>query len=187
MLSCFEKIPEPPRALAELNRKNADTGKPALNARIGIETGPVVVDAAVEFYGDAPNVAARVSLWQRRAPPRLNVRCLRRRVAGDARSPLLSRGHPLNLNPIYFFPHFVSRMSPIVPPEIVSPSTGLPRKMILVFSWYSFWPNLFQALHGASMRHSLNVLAVQVKVCLGPPRLSWERQLQSTTATQAAR
>jgi hypothetical protein len=39
--------------------------------------------------------------------------------------------------------------------------------MILVSSWYPFGPNLFQALHGASMRHSLNVLAVQVKVCLG--------------------
>ena len=31
-----------------------------LNARIGIETGPVVVDAAGEIYGDAPNTAARV-------------------------------------------------------------------------------------------------------------------------------
>jgi hypothetical protein len=39
--------------------------------------------------------------------------------------------------------------------------------MILVSSWYPFGPNFFQALHGASMRHSLNVLAVQVKVCLG--------------------
>ena len=48
------------RALAEINRKNAGTGKPALNARIGIETGPVVVDAAGEIYGDAPNIAARV-------------------------------------------------------------------------------------------------------------------------------
>src|SRR5215472_3624378 len=48
------------RALAEVNRKNADTGKPALNARIGIEIGPVVIDAAGEIYGDAPNVAARV-------------------------------------------------------------------------------------------------------------------------------
>jgi class 3 adenylate cyclase/tetratricopeptide (TPR) repeat protein len=48
------------RALAEVNRNNAGTGKPALNARIGIETGPVVVDAAGEIYGDAPNVAARV-------------------------------------------------------------------------------------------------------------------------------
>jgi class 3 adenylate cyclase len=48
------------RALGELNRKNASAGKPALNARIGIETGPVVVDAAGEIYGDAPNTAARV-------------------------------------------------------------------------------------------------------------------------------
>src|SRR5215472_2007246 len=48
------------RALAEVNRKNTDAGKPALNARVGIETGPVVVDAAGEVYGDAPNTAARV-------------------------------------------------------------------------------------------------------------------------------
>ena len=48
------------RALVGLNRKNAAAGKPALNARIGIETGPVVVDAAGEIYGDAPNTAARV-------------------------------------------------------------------------------------------------------------------------------
>ena len=48
------------RALAEINRKNAGSRKPALNARIGIETGPVVVDAAGEIYGDAPNTAARV-------------------------------------------------------------------------------------------------------------------------------
>jgi class 3 adenylate cyclase len=48
------------RALAEVNRKNAGSGKPDLTARIGIETGPVVVDAAGEIYGDAPNIAARV-------------------------------------------------------------------------------------------------------------------------------
>ena len=48
------------RALGELNRKNAGTGKPELTARIGIETGPVVVDATAEIYGDAPNTAARV-------------------------------------------------------------------------------------------------------------------------------
>jgi class 3 adenylate cyclase len=48
------------RALVEVNRKNTETGKPALNARIGIEIGPVVIDAAGEIYGDAPNVAARV-------------------------------------------------------------------------------------------------------------------------------
>ena len=46
--------------LVDLNRKNAAAGQPALNARIGIETGPVVVDAAGEIYGDPPNVAARV-------------------------------------------------------------------------------------------------------------------------------
>jgi len=48
------------RALAEVNRKDTEAGKPALNARIGIETGAVVIDAAGEIYGDAPNVAARV-------------------------------------------------------------------------------------------------------------------------------
>ena len=48
------------RALAEVNRKHAGAGEPALIARIGIETGPVVVDAAGEIYGDAPNIAARV-------------------------------------------------------------------------------------------------------------------------------
>ena len=48
------------RALGELNRRNADSGKPALTARVGIEIGPVVIDAAGEVYGDAPNIAARV-------------------------------------------------------------------------------------------------------------------------------
>ena len=48
------------RALAEINHRNAGSGKPALNARIGIETGPVVLDVAGEVYGDAPNTAARV-------------------------------------------------------------------------------------------------------------------------------
>jgi len=47
------------RALAELNRNNEGTGKPALVARIAIDSGPVVVDAAGEIFGDVPNVAAR--------------------------------------------------------------------------------------------------------------------------------
>src|SRR5215831_597629 len=50
------------RALAEVNRKNTAAGKPALNARIGIEIGPVVIDVAGEIYGDAPNIAARVQV-----------------------------------------------------------------------------------------------------------------------------
>ena len=48
------------RALAELNRNNAGTGKPELTARIGLDTGPAVVDAAGEIYGDVANIAARV-------------------------------------------------------------------------------------------------------------------------------
>ena len=46
------------RSLAELNRKNAGSGKPALAARIAIEWGPVVVDAG-EIFGDVPNIAVR--------------------------------------------------------------------------------------------------------------------------------
>ena len=48
------------RALADLNARNAAKGAPELSARIGLESGPVVVDAAGEVFGDAPNVAARV-------------------------------------------------------------------------------------------------------------------------------
>jgi class 3 adenylate cyclase/predicted ATPase len=48
------------RALAELNRENAGSGRPELVARIGVESGAVVVDAAGEIFGDAPNIAARV-------------------------------------------------------------------------------------------------------------------------------
>jgi class 3 adenylate cyclase/predicted ATPase len=48
------------RALADLNARNARTGAPALEARIGLDTGPVVVDATGEVFGEAPNVAARV-------------------------------------------------------------------------------------------------------------------------------
>jgi class 3 adenylate cyclase len=69
------------RALAEVNRKNADAGKPALNARIGIETGPVVVDAAGEIYGDAPNIAARVQALAEPGTVLVTVR-VQRQVAG---------------------------------------------------------------------------------------------------------
>jgi class 3 adenylate cyclase len=47
------------RALAELNRKNEGAGKPALAARIAIDTGPAVLDATGEIFGDVANVAAR--------------------------------------------------------------------------------------------------------------------------------
>ena len=48
------------RALAELNARNAGTTAPQLATRIGLESGPVVVDATGEVFGDAPNIAARV-------------------------------------------------------------------------------------------------------------------------------
>jgi class 3 adenylate cyclase len=69
------------RALAEINRKNAGSGKPDLNARIGIETGPVVVDAAGEIYGDAPNTAARVQALSEPGAVAVTAR-VQRQIAG---------------------------------------------------------------------------------------------------------
>jgi class 3 adenylate cyclase len=46
-------------ALAELNRKNEGSGRPVHAARIAIDSGPVVIDATGEIFGDVPNVAAR--------------------------------------------------------------------------------------------------------------------------------
>jgi class 3 adenylate cyclase len=40
------------RALADLNRRNDGSSKPELVARIGLETGPAVLDATGEIYGD---------------------------------------------------------------------------------------------------------------------------------------
>ena len=48
------------RALAELNARSTGKGAPELAARIGLDSGPVVVDATGEVFGEAPNVAARV-------------------------------------------------------------------------------------------------------------------------------
>jgi class 3 adenylate cyclase/predicted ATPase len=48
------------RALVEINARNASTGAPELQARIGLDSGQVVVDATGEVFGDAPNIAARV-------------------------------------------------------------------------------------------------------------------------------
>jgi class 3 adenylate cyclase/predicted ATPase len=48
------------RALVEINARNAGKGAPELSARIGLDSGQVVVDATGEVFGDAPNLAARV-------------------------------------------------------------------------------------------------------------------------------
>jgi class 3 adenylate cyclase len=48
------------RALGEMNARNAAKGAPQISARIGLESGPVVVEATGEVFGEAPNVAARI-------------------------------------------------------------------------------------------------------------------------------
>jgi class 3 adenylate cyclase len=48
------------RALSDLNARHVAKGAPEVSARIGLESGPVVVEATGEVFGDAPNVAARV-------------------------------------------------------------------------------------------------------------------------------
>ena len=62
------------RALAELNRKNAGTGKPELAARIGLETGPAV-------DGDVANIAARVEALAEPGAVLVTAR-VQRQVAG---------------------------------------------------------------------------------------------------------
>ena len=48
------------RALVEINARNVSKGAPELSARIGLDSGQVVVDATGEVFGEAPNIAARV-------------------------------------------------------------------------------------------------------------------------------
>jgi class 3 adenylate cyclase len=48
------------RALGEMNAMNVAKGAPELVARIGLESGPAVVEGTGEVFGDAPNIAARV-------------------------------------------------------------------------------------------------------------------------------
>ena len=48
------------RALVEITARNASPGAPVLSARIGLDSGQVVVDATGEVFGEAPNIAARV-------------------------------------------------------------------------------------------------------------------------------
>jgi class 3 adenylate cyclase len=69
------------RALADLNRKNAHAGKPELVARIGLETGPAVVDTAGEIYGDVTNIAARVQALAEPGAVLITAR-VQRQVAG---------------------------------------------------------------------------------------------------------
>ena len=69
------------RALAELNRKNAGTRRPALAARIAIDSGPVVVDATGEILGEVPSIAARAQALAEPGAVVVTAR-VQRRVAG---------------------------------------------------------------------------------------------------------
>jgi class 3 adenylate cyclase len=69
------------RALAELNRKNTGSVRPALAARIAVESGPVVVDATGEIFGDVPNIAARVQALAEPGAVVITAR-VQRQVAG---------------------------------------------------------------------------------------------------------
>jgi class 3 adenylate cyclase/predicted ATPase len=69
------------RALADLNGKNAGARKPGLVARIGLETGPAVVDVAGEIYGDVTNIAARVQALAEPGAVLITAR-VQRQVAG---------------------------------------------------------------------------------------------------------
>ena len=64
-----------------INRRNAAAGKPALNARIGLDAGPAVVEAAGEIFGDTPNVAARVQALAEPGAVLITAR-VQRQVAG---------------------------------------------------------------------------------------------------------
>jgi class 3 adenylate cyclase/predicted ATPase len=69
------------RSLAELNRKNEVTGKSALATRVAIDSGPVVVDAAGEIFGDVPNIAARAQALAEPGAVVITAR-VQRQVAG---------------------------------------------------------------------------------------------------------
>ena len=69
------------RALEDLNAANAGRGLPSLAARIGLDSGRVVVNSTGEVFGDAPNLAARA---QSAAEPgtMLVTAAVQRQVAG---------------------------------------------------------------------------------------------------------
>jgi class 3 adenylate cyclase len=48
------------RALADINSRNSAENAPKLSARIGLESGRVVVEVNGKVFGEAPNIAARV-------------------------------------------------------------------------------------------------------------------------------
>jgi class 3 adenylate cyclase len=64
-----------------LNRKNEGSGRPALAARIAIDTGSVVIDAGGEIFGEVPNIAARAQTLAEPGSVVITAR-VQRQVAG---------------------------------------------------------------------------------------------------------
>ena len=58
------------RALVEINARNASKGAPELSARIGLDSGPVVVDSSGEVFGEAPRREGRARYARRAAKSR---------------------------------------------------------------------------------------------------------------------
>jgi class 3 adenylate cyclase/tetratricopeptide (TPR) repeat protein len=69
------------RALEDISVKNRGRGVPELLVRIGLESGPVVVETTGEVFGDAPNVAARVQAAARPGSVLVTMN-VQRQVAG---------------------------------------------------------------------------------------------------------
>jgi class 3 adenylate cyclase len=51
-----------------MNARNVAAGLPELVARIGLDSGPVIVAAEGDVFGEAPNIAARVQAAAEPAP-----------------------------------------------------------------------------------------------------------------------
>ena len=75
------------RSLAELNRKNDRNGEPTLAARIAIDLGPMVIDAAGEIFGELPKVAARAQAVSE--PSTEMIATQQRQIPGQRGSPEL--------------------------------------------------------------------------------------------------
>jgi class 3 adenylate cyclase len=69
------------RAITELNCKHDHIGKPALAARITIDSGPLVVDATSEIFAELPKISARPQALVEPTPV-LVTRRVQRQISG---------------------------------------------------------------------------------------------------------
>jgi class 3 adenylate cyclase len=83
------------RAITDINSENSARATPALSVRIGVDYGPVVVEATGEVFGEAPNVAAGVQALAEPGTVLVSL-AVQRQVAGlfvvEERSPHQHKG-----------------------------------------------------------------------------------------------